>query len=106
MNKDPNFDPSDTIDNYLKGMKGFFPFIERISSKPPSELLGFLKCVIVIFSLVAFTIFIILSCVLSYFTGFKSNDFLPIFFMVVILLIMFTISTVFISFRLKLREGL
>jgi len=52
MNNDQAVDTSNTVEKYLKGMKGFFPFIERISKKKPSQLLAFLKCVIVIFSLV------------------------------------------------------
>jgi uncharacterized protein YqhQ len=105
MKNDKAVDPSVIVEKYLKGMKGFFPFIERISKKKPSQLLAFLKCVIVIFSLVGFTLFIILSCSLSFFTGFKSGDFIPIFLTTIFVLIMFTISTVFISHRLKIKES-
>ena len=105
MNDNAIFDPSNTIEKYLEGMRGFLPFIERVSKGPTSQLVAFLKMIVVIFSLVAFTLFIIISCILSYFTGFKSADFAPNFFSVIIFLVVFILSTVFICYRLKLKEG-
>lgn len=83
------------IKELFKGVAKILPFFERISRGPLSQLLGFLKCLIVFFGLLTFFIYIL----------FGHKNFIDSFLTIVIVLGAFTIFTVVLSVRLKAMEG-
>ena len=90
---------AEIIKQLFSGIAKILPFFERMSMKSPSQLLGFLKCIIVFFTMI-----ILFLCAL--FWAFSSNvvAFIPLVLTTILVLFAITIFTVWYTTRLKMKE--
>jgi fatty acid desaturase len=89
------------VKQIFSGSAKILPFFERMSSKPPSQLLGFLKGIIVFFSML-----ILFLCALLWIWTSTVIDFIPWMITAIIILFCLTILTIYYATKLKLKEGI